>query len=203
MGECDDKIRRLALLLCVDGVPAFHQKHKGSPTLCIAELKILSLGPHLRSDPDNMLSFAIIPNEMSANKQLKYFDYFCRKELNRLHVHGVPGPDGNVKCKLFGVSLDLKGKEKFWNTIIVGGYCGCSTCQVHFDQGPGGPIYSTARLMLPAHHPLRNANCVFQGYNYVFRNQERRDHPANKTTQYVMALALMAKQRRVEHFLGD
>ena len=47
-------ITRMGFLFCVDGVPAFHQKHKGSPTLTIAELINLSLAPHIRYDPDNM-----------------------------------------------------------------------------------------------------------------------------------------------------
>lgn len=68
----------------------------------------------MRYDPNNMLAWAIIPNEMSGSKQLKYFDYICRTELNPLSEVGVAGPDGHVKVnKLFGRSLDLperKGK---------------------------------------------------------------------------------------------
>lgn len=203
MGPCHATLSRMGFLLSIDGVPAFHQKHKGSPTLQIAELINLSLPPHMRYDPDNMLAWAIIPNEMSGSKQLKYFDYICRTELNPLSQVGVAGPNGPVKAKLFGGTLDLKGKEKFYNQIVVGGYCGCSTCTVHYDQGPGGPIFSTARMMLPAGHPLRKRNCVFQGRRYQFRIDETRSHPPKKTTQYVLMCAMLAERRGVEHYLGQ
>ena len=163
MGPCTSTLERMGFLMSIDGVPAFHQKHKGAPTLQLMELVNLSLPPHIRYDPDNMMAWGIIPNDMSSSKQLKYFDYICQHELNPLALDGVPGPDGPVKCILFGATLDLKGKEKFYNQLVVGAYCGCSTCSVHFDQGHGGPIYSTVRMMLPVGHPMRQKNCVFQG----------------------------------------
>ena len=55
---------------------------------------------------------------MSANCQLKYFDYISKNELNPLAATGIPGPDGLVRIKLFGAALDLKGKEKFYNQVI-------------------------------------------------------------------------------------
>ena len=67
------KITRMGLLLCLDGFPAFHGKHKGSPSLMPAEFIILSLPKHLRYDPDNILMWMLIPSSMSAASQLKYF----------------------------------------------------------------------------------------------------------------------------------
>ena len=49
---------------------------------------------------------------------MKYFNYLAVNELNPLFEDGVPGPDGPVKIKLFGASLDLKGKEKFYNQVL-------------------------------------------------------------------------------------
>ena len=124
-------ITRMALLLCLDGFPAFHNQHKGAPSLLPASIVLLSHPPHLRYDPDNMLMWMLIPHSMSTSCQLKYFKYICKTELNPLQTDGVPGPDGPVSVKLFGASLDLKGKEKFYDQIQVIGYCGCSTCCVH------------------------------------------------------------------------
>jgi len=117
MGPVDRKLTRMGFLMCVDSVPAFHQRRKGSPSLMPAELINLSLPPTLRYDPDNMMSWMLIPSTMSTENQMKYFKYVVKTELNPLFKNGVPGPDGNVKIKLFGASLDLKGKEKFYNQV--------------------------------------------------------------------------------------
>jgi len=103
-------LTRMGFLLCIDGVPAFHGKHKGAPTLCPAELINLSLPPHLRYDPDNMMCWLLIPNEYSSETQLKFFNYVIKCELNPLISEGVTGPDGPITIKLLAASLDLKGK---------------------------------------------------------------------------------------------
>ena len=197
------KITRTGLLLCIDGFPAFHGKHKGAPSLCPAEFVLLSLPPNLRYDPDNILMWMLIPDTMPASKQLKYFNYVCAAELNPLQLQGVPGPDGPVLVKLFGASLDLKGKEKFYNTIQVIGYHGCSTCLVHYDQGPGGAIYAVARRFLPAGHPLRQRDCDFEGLRLTFRNEEQRVPPITKTTQTIFKLIAKARRLGVQHYLGQ
>ena len=76
-----------------------------------AEYIIISLPKHVRYDPDNILMWALIPHSMSAASQLKYFRYICGAELNPLQTRGVAGPDGPVRVKVFGASLDLKGKK--------------------------------------------------------------------------------------------
>lgn len=64
-----------------------------------------------------MMPWLLIPADMSAEAQLKYFKYVVQTELNPLQSQGVPGPDGPVQIKLFGAALDLKGKEKFYNQV--------------------------------------------------------------------------------------
>ena len=199
------KITRLGLLLCLDGFPAFNAQHKGSPSLMPAEFVILSLPPDLRYDPDNILMWMLIPSSMSASKQLKYFNYICVAELNPLQVHGVPGPDGPVLVKLFGASLDLKGKEKFYDQVAVQGYCGCTTCCVHYDIGPcgDGAIYGCARRFLPIGHPLREERSDFEGLKLRFRGAEMRAAPETKTTQTIFKLIAQARLNQVQHYLGQ
>ena len=199
------KITRLGLLLCLDGFPAFHGQHKGSPSLMPAEFVILSLPPHLRYDPDNILMWMLIPASMSASKQLKYFNYVCTEELNPLQLHGVPGPDGPVIVKLFGASLDLKGKEKFYDQVAVKGYCGCTTCCIHYDMGPcgDGAIYGCARRFLPIGHPLREDQCEFEGLKLKFRGAEVWAAPETKTTQTIFKLIAQARLLAVQHYLGQ
>ena len=196
-------VTRLGLLFCTDGFPAFNQKRKGAISLLPAEFINLSHGPHIRYDPDNVMIYFLIPNHYSAETQRKYYKYVTKVELNPLQRDGVPGPDGPVKIKVFCASLDLKGKEKFYNQVAVGSYMGCTTCSVHFDEGPGGPIYALSRRYLPADHPLRSRTCLFKGYLFKFRNDETRNVPPIKTTQTMFKYAALAQQLGVEHYLGQ
>ena len=197
------KITRMGLLLCMDGFPAFHGKHKGSPSLMPAEFVLLSLPPSLRYDPDNMLMFMLVPHDMSSASQLKYFQYVVRQDLNPLQKDGVQGPDGKVKVKIFGAVMDLKGKEKFYNIESIVGYCSCTTCLVHFDKGPKGPIYCCARRFLPPGHPMRQQNCIFEGLQLSFAKQEPRSAPNIKTTQTIFQLLTMVRRLQVQHYLGQ
>ena len=203
MGPVTDRLTRMGFLLCVDAVPAFNHNQKGAVSLLLAEFINMSLAPHVRYNPDHMMPWLLIPDNMGADTQLKFFNYVIKNELNPLSVGGVPGPDGPVLCKLFGASLDLKGKEKFWNQITVQGYCGCSVCTIHYDQGPRCVIYAAARRWLPADHPLRNQSPVFQGHQFFFRGAELRAAPANKTTQSVLTCATITIQRELTHYLGQ
>ena len=208
MGEVERRggriiVTRMGFLVCMDGFPAFNQKRKGAVSLMPAELINLSLPPHLRYDPDNMMVWMLIPSEMSSKSQLKYFDFVTRNELNPIAQDGVRGPDGPVSIKFFAATLDLKGKEKFYNQLSVKSYCGCSTCQVHFDQGPGGPIFGVARRYLPADHPLRQAHCIFRGHKYEYHKIEDRTAPAIKTSQTLIKYDALRRQHDVEHFLGQ
>ena len=197
------KITRLGLLLCMDGFPAFNQQRKGAISLMPAEFSIISHPPWSRYDVDNMLPWLIIPHDMSSPNQLKYFDYLCEKELNPLAETGVKGPDGPVKIIIIGATLDLKGKEKFYHQKAVQSYCGCSTCSVHFDVGPEGPIYAVARRFLPRGHPLRQKRCVFHGMSFEFVQEERRPEPAIKTSQIIFKYDAIRRLRGVEHFCGQ
>ena len=195
-------LTRMGFLVCFDGFPAFHQKRRGAISLCPGELINLSLPPHERYDPDNIIIWMIFPNDMKAADQLKYFKHVITRELNPLFSRGVDGPDGPVAVKLFGAALDLKGKEKFYNTMSVQSYCGCSTCDVHFDQGPGGPVFAQARRYLPPGHPLRSQRCVFKGQEYEFPAIERRTAPTVKTSQHIFKYVTLANRLNVQHYLG-
>ena len=73
-------LTRMGFLICMDGFPAFHIKRKGAISLMPAELINLSLPPHMRYDPDNIMPWMLIPHDMSAKSQLKYFDYVASME---------------------------------------------------------------------------------------------------------------------------
>ena len=64
-------------------------------------------------------------------------------------------------------------------------------------------MYASARRFLPDDHPLRNKECVFQGQNYQYGDEERRKEPDVKTTQTLFNYASIAKERGVAHYLGQ
>lgn len=196
-------LTRMGFLVCFDGFPAFNTNRKGAISLCPGELINLSLPPHSRYDPDNIIKWMLIPNDMSPSSQLKYFRYLTRTELNPLFTHGVRGPDGPVLIKLFGATLDLKGKEKFYNQMSVQSYCGCSTCTVHYDQGPDGPIHALARRYLRTGHPLRSRSCVFHGHHYEYNSVETRSAPPIKTSQTLFNYNVLRTRRNVVHVRGQ
>ena len=66
-------LTRMGFLVCFDGFPAFNQNRKGAISLCPGELINLSLPPHSRYDPDNIIKWMLIPNDMASSSQLKYF----------------------------------------------------------------------------------------------------------------------------------
>ena len=76
------RITRIGLLLCLDAIPAFNLNRKGAPSLMPTEWVNLSLPAHMRYDPDNMIVWVLIPADMSAEAQRKYFEYLIEVELN-------------------------------------------------------------------------------------------------------------------------
>ena len=64
-------------------------------------------------------------------------------------------------------------------------------------------MYASARRFLPHDHRLRNKECVYQGHRYEYRDEERREEPAIKTTQTLINYASIAKERGVTHYLGQ
>ena len=83
------------------------------------------------------------------------------------------------------------------------GYCGCSTCFIHFDQGPGGPIRASSRLYLPPDHPLRQLIATFRGQPFFFRNIEARQAPKLKTTQALYNILALLRREGLTHYLGQ
>lgn len=128
MGEQKDKLERIGILFCIDGIPAFKYKvvfaidnlnnlatyylhtHHHLLVCCIlqglslmpGEFMILSLPPWLRYKENNILMSLLIPEHLSAPSQLKYFKRVIRDELNDLVRTGIRGPDGNIKVLVFG-----------------------------------------------------------------------------------------------------
>ena len=107
--EDDD---RIGLLFCIDAIPAFRKK-KGELSLMPAEFMILNLPPQVRIKPKYMMLSMLVPASLKAESQKKYFDFLSVSELNYMTTVGLDSPGGRTKAKVFGVTLDLPGRDKF------------------------------------------------------------------------------------------
>ena len=182
------QLDRIGLLFCIDAIPAF--KSKNGVSLMPAEFQILSLPPKLRTDTDFMLLTLLIPSKLKESSQKKYFDYIVDAELNYLATTGLRRPSGRMtKAKVFGITLDLPGRDKF---LWLRGYAseqGCPDCLVKY-KSMWKMMYVGTRQLLPANSPLRNKTCG----EYEFHEEERRPAPPARTTR-LMHECLQARAR--------
>ena len=105
---------RIGMLFCIDAIPAFKEKYGYS--LMPAVHKVLSLPPTLRNKSEYMMLTMLIPSKLKEGAQKKYFDYLVEVELNPMATIGLSNPDpavGRTKAKIFGITLDLPGRDKF------------------------------------------------------------------------------------------
>ena len=152
-----------------------------------AENFVVNLPPWLRYKVNNVLISALIPSHLSATSQRKYFKQMCIDDFNLLITDGIPCPSRpgkRIKVKIFGQTLDLKGREKFLDQISVQGYMGCSHCIVYFPKGAAstGACYAVARTYLQSDDPLRQQSHLA----YEFPAAEA-DGPTNTNISFTHA----------------
>lgn len=106
MGQNND---RIGILLCADGVPIYTGRSV-VPLVC----QMLSLPPNLRTKEEYMLLSMLFPATLKAGAQKKYFDFLVGVELNPLATVGVRHANGFTKVVVFGSTLDLPGRDNFF-----------------------------------------------------------------------------------------
>ena len=143
-----------------------------------AEFQILSLPPQLRTNPDFMLLSLLIPATLKESSQKKYFDYLVKAELNYLATTGLSRPGGRkTKAKVFGVTLDLPGRDKFLWLRGHNSVHGCPDCIIKY-KSMWKMMFVGSRRLLPADSPLRAKKCGA----YDFHAEEMRPPPPARTT---------------------
>lgn len=177
MGPATRVLRRLGLLYCVDGIPAFKP---GGLSLKPSEFMILNLPPWERCKPENMLLHMLFPAKLKGLALKKYYDWAATFELNELAVHGIEG----VKIKHFGTSLDTPGRSEILCMEASQAYQGCPHCFHAWDRGPvRKPLFNGARRFLSETSPRREREFVEDGQTYMYKDAERRPTPSPRTTQ--------------------
>lgn len=85
MGEATCPNRRIGLLFCVDGIPAFSAN---TLSLKPAEFVNLSLPPAVRGRVENILLLMLLPATMKNDQSKKYYDFAAEYELKDLFSRG-------------------------------------------------------------------------------------------------------------------
>ena len=177
MGPATRVLRRLGLLYCVDGIPAFKP---GGLSLKPSEFMILNLSPWERCKPENMILHMLFPAKLKGFALKKYYDWAAAFELNDLAVNGIDG----VKIKHFGTSLDTPGRSEILNMEASQAYQGCPHCFHAWQRGPvRKPLFNGARRFVPETSPRRERQFVEDGQIYMYKDVERRPTAARRTTQ--------------------
>lgn len=144
-----------------------------------------------------MLLYLLMPDKLKAARQGKYFNYVVDNELRDLHVHGIAGYSS---VRILGISMDLKGREKFLSQTTCGSYFGCAVCLTRFRKGlRTKPTFVGARLWLPRDSPLRNE--YHNGFDFIC--EEHGTPPALRTTASVFVACSIAAEEGLRDFLGQ
>ena len=96
-------------------------------------------------------------------------------------------------------SLDLKGREKFFDQKSVNSYLGCAHCAIKFPKGISGPVFGVARRYLCPGHPLRRQ--VATPYEYM--SPEAALPSPLKDTAFIKYASKQAEQHGLVHYLGQ
>lgn len=98
----------IKLLFCTDGFPAFN--YKGSVSVQPAMNINLSLPPWERYKENNILISMLLPSELSAAAQKKFFDKVVEVDYNPMLVDGI---QGHLDEEIFRVEIFLQVEFSF------------------------------------------------------------------------------------------
>merc|ERR1712224_374006 len=169
-----ERIDRILLQFCIDGIPAF----------AAATLK------HCKKYYDFAATYEL--NEL-------YEQGFCLCVLSHLVLHinvtintGVEG----VKVRVFGTTMDTKGREELLGMQAIQSYQSCPVCIGEWSPGSlvgrKQCIFDGFRRFLPPTSRGRNKTFLYKGHEYQYRCEDRRPKPASRDEDFVMHAVYLA-----------
>jgi len=165
MGPVKYPNKRIGLQMCVDGIPAFAADTYSLKPLAFLNL---SLSPTIRGKMQFVLLMMLLPATLKDG-QKKYYDFAAEYELNRLSSEGV----GGVKIKIFGTSLDTKGREELLGMQACQAYQSCWVCTHSWSPGRlvrrRQCIFDGYRAFLTPNSRARRRTFKFKGIKYQYR----------------------------------
>ena len=156
---------RIGFQICVDGIPAF-----AANTFSLKPLACMnfSLSPAVRGKVRFMLLMMLIPATLKEG-QKKYYDFAAQYELNRLSSEGING----IKVKIFGTSMDTKGREELLGMQACQAYQSCWVCTHSWTPGRlvgrRQCIFDGYRVFLAPTSRARRQTFMYKGQKYQFR----------------------------------
>ena len=111
MGPVSFPNSRIGLIYCIDAFPV---NAEGSKSMKPCGYMNASLPPTVRGKAENMLIQIVIPTELKAKHQKKYYDFMAHFELNELFHTGVAG----MRVKIFCTSMDTPGRAELMGDSI-------------------------------------------------------------------------------------
>merc|ERR1711937_1007720 len=182
-----ERIDRILLQFCIDGIPAFAA---GTLSLKPAEFINLNLPPALRCKSENIMLFMLIPATLKHCK--KYYDFAATYELNELYEQGVEG----VKVRVFGTTMDTKGREELLGMQAIQSYQSCPVCIGEWSPGSlvgrKQCIFDGFRRFLPPTSRGRKKTFLYKGHEYQYRCEDRRPKPASRDEDFVRHAVYLA-----------
>ena len=189
VNDLKDGELRIIMQYCVDGIPAFAADTK---TLKPAEFILLSLPPSLRGKPKNILLHMLLPGDLKGQSQKKYYDFAAIYELDELFNRGIDG----VKVRVFGASMDTKGREELLGMQACQAYQSCWACTHAWTPGSlvkrKQCIFDGFRRFLKPGSRGRQKTFVYKGGKYEFRNVSVRPQPRYRDEQFVRVAVSLA-----------
>ena len=162
MGPCDYPNKRLGLLGCGDGIPAFAA---GTLSLKPWMFMNMSLPPSLRSKLQYMLLFMLLQQSIKPKGQKKYFDFAAKHELDELFSIGIDG----TKIKVFSTTMDTKGREELSGMQACQAYQSCPVCTHSWSEPLShGAVCDGHRAFLPPGAPGRQKHVQYKGHTYQY-----------------------------------
>lgn len=183
MGAPSSPTKRIGLVLCTDGIPAFG-KHKESISLKPIQLMNVSLPPAIRCLVNYILLIGLLPDKLKATQQRKYYDFFARHELDDIFNNGING----IKIQLFSLSMDTKGREEILGMQTSQAYQSCSVCLHTWSEGIGGVGKITCdgyRRFLRPNSAARQRQFRCGGITFEYNKVEVLPPPRKRNNEFV------------------
>lgn len=156
---------RIGFQICVDGIPAFAANTFSLKPFAWMNL---SLSPAIRGKVKFMLLMMLLPATLKEG-QKKYYDFAADYELNRLNSEGI----GGVKIKVFGTSMDTKGREELLGMQACQAYQSCWVCTHSWSPGRlvgrRQCLFDGYRVFLAPGSRARRQTFRYKGRKYQFR----------------------------------
>ena len=114
--------KTIRLLFCTDGFPVFN--YAGSLSMQPGMSMVLSLPPWERYKVDNIIISVLIPSELSAASQKKFFDKIVEVDFNPMIRDGISGClEGET------VRVEVFAQVRFLFSFFL---LSCHRCATHY-----------------------------------------------------------------------